>query len=225
MIVAVGNTKGGVGKTTIALNLAVARALSGRDVWLIDGDRQSTAQMAVSMRSDSGTLPGIACACYPDGKDLRAQLQQQRGKFEDIVIDVGGRDSSALRAALMLADVLLVPFQPRSYDVWALGDIAELVDMARAERDGLRALAFLNFADPGETSADNVEAAAAVDDVPQFEYLATPVRRRKAFANAAGAGLSVLEAKPSDRKAVEEITALVAAVFADEKTRRKAVNS
>ena len=40
MIITVGNTKGGVGKTTIAVNLAIARALAGRDVWLIDGDRQ-----------------------------------------------------------------------------------------------------------------------------------------------------------------------------------------
>ena len=48
MIITVGNTKGGVGKTTIALNLAIARALQGRDVWLIDGDRQGTAQTAIT---------------------------------------------------------------------------------------------------------------------------------------------------------------------------------
>lgn len=41
---------------------------------------------------------------------LRAQVQQQRGKWDDIVIDVGGRDSTALRAALILSDVLVVPF-------------------------------------------------------------------------------------------------------------------
>ena len=64
----------------------------------------------------------------------------------------------------------------------------------------------------GETSADNAEAAAAVADVPQFDYLATPLRRRKAFANAAGAGLSVLEARPADPKAVAEMQALVNAV-------------
>lgn len=209
MIVTVGNTKGGVGKTTIALNLAIARALAGRDVWLIDG----AAQIAVSIRSDAGTLPGLACATYPDGKDLRAQVQQQRAKFDDIVIDVGGRDSSALRAALMLTDVLLVPFQPRSYDVWALNDIAALVDMANAERDGLQALAFLNFADPGDSSTDNVEAAAAVADVPQFRFINTPIRRRKAFANAAGEGRSVLETRPPDRKAVDEINVLVKAVY------------
>jgi len=213
MIVTIGNTKGGVGKTTLAVNLAIARALSGRDVWLIDGDRQGTAQMAISIRADAGHLPGIACATYPDGPTLRSQVQQQSAKFDDIIIDAGGRDSTALRAALVLSDVLLVPFQPRSYDVWALNDIAGLVDEARSVRDGLRAVAILICADPGEGSTDNTEAAAAVADIPQFEYLPVPIRRRKAFANAAGQGLSVLEIKPGDKKASDELKALISALF------------
>lgn len=213
MILTVGNTKGGVGKTTLAVNLAIARALAGRDVWLIDGDRQGTAQTAISIRADAGHQPGIACATYPDGPTLRTQVQQQASKFDDIVIDAGGRDSTALRAALVLSDVLLVPFQPRSYDVWALNDIAALVDEARSVRDGLRVYAVLNCADPGTSSTDNTEAAAAVADVPQFEYLPLPIRRRKAFANAAGAGMSVLEIKPADKKANEEINAIVNALF------------
>jgi chromosome partitioning protein len=213
MIITVGNTKGGVGKTTIAVNLAIARALAGRDVWLIDGDRQGTAQTAISIRSEAGHAPGIACATYPDGPTLRAQVQQQAAKFDDIIIDAGGRDSTALRAALVLSDVLLVPFQPRSYDVWALNDIAALVDEARSVRDGLRAFAVLNCADPGEHSTDNAEAAAAVAEVPQFEYLPTPLRRRKAFANAAGAGLCVLELKPQDGKASAELDALIRVLF------------
>lgn len=213
MIVTVGNTKGGVGKTTLAVNLAIARALAGRDVWLIDADRQGTAQTAISIRADAGTAPGIACASYPDGPTLRAQVMQQAGKFEDIIIDAGGRDSTALRAALVLSDVIVVPFQPRSYDVWALNDIASLVDDARSVRDGLRAVAVLNCADAGEASTDNAEAAEAVSDVPQFEYLPTPIRRRKSFANAAGAGLSVLELKPQDKKAIAELNSLVSALF------------
>lgn len=213
MILTVGNTKGGVGKTTIAVNLAVARALAGYDVWLIDADRQGTAQTAISIRAENGISPGIACASYPDGATLRAQVQQQLAKFDDIIIDAGGRDSTALRAALVLSDVLLVPFQPRSYDVWALDDIAVLIDEARSVRDGLKAMAVLNCADPGDVSSDNIEAAASVAEVPQFEYLATPLRRRKAFANAAGAGLSVLELRPSDKKATAELLSLVSSLF------------
>ena len=213
MIITVGNTKGGVGKTTLAVNLAIARALTGRDVWLIDGDRQGTAQTAISIRAEAGHSPGIACATYPDGPTLRGQVQQQGSKFDDIIIDAGGRDSTALRAALVLSDVLLVPFQPRSYDVWALNDIAALVDEARSVRDGLRCFAVLNCADPGEHSTDNAEAAAAVAEVPQFEYLPTPLRRRKAFSNAAGAGQCVLEIKPQDGKASAELDALISALF------------
>lgn len=213
MIITVGNTKGGVGKTTLAVNIAIARALAGRDVWLIDADRQGTAQMAIGIRADAGKTPGIACAQYADGPLLRSQVQQQSSKFDDIIIDAGGRDSTALRAALVLSDVLLVPFAPRSYDVWALNDIGGLVDEARSVRDGLRAYAVLNCADPGATSSDNAEAAAAVADFPQFEYLPTPIRRRKSFSNAAGAGLSVLELNPKDKKASEELNALLLALF------------
>lgn len=213
MIIAIGNTKGGVGKTTLAVQLAIARALAGRDVWLIDGDRQGTATAAIAARAEAGKLPGIACAQYPDGPTLRAQVQQQRDKWQDIIIDVGGRDSTALRAALILADVLVVPFAPRSYDVWALEDMAALVDEARSVRDGLRAIAVMNQADPGEHSTDNAEAAAAVADVPQFAYLPTPIRRRKAFSNASGAGLAVAELTPRDQKAIAEIAALSASLF------------
>ena len=211
MIVTVGNTKGGVGKTTIALNLAIARALQGRDVWLIDGDRQGTAQTAVTIRAEEGKLPAISCAHYPDGPTLRAQVKQTSKKFDDVIIDAGGRDSTALRAALSLSDVLVIPFAPRSLDVWALNDIDSLIREVMSERDGLRVLAMLNNADP--QGHDNEEAASAVADFPSMEYVATPIRRRKPIANAAGQGMSVLEYSPKDPKGIEEMTALVNAVF------------
>lgn len=213
LILAIGNTKGGVGKTTLAVQLAVSRALAGREVWLVDGDRQGTAAAAIAARSEANRQPGVACAQYPDGPTLRSQVQQQRQKWDDIIIDVGGRDSTSLRAALVLADVLIVPFAPRSYDVWALDDMAALVEEARSVRDGLRALAVMNMADPGEHSADNADAAAAVAQITQFEYLPTCIRRRKSFSNAAGAGLSVSELSPRDTKAIVEMDALSASLF------------
>lgn len=213
MIVTVGNTKGGVGKTTLAVNLAVSRALSGWDTWLVDGDKQGTAQTAMTIRAERGQNPNIACATYPDGATLRTQVKQQADRFDDIIIDAGGRDSTSLRAALIISDVLLVPFQPRSYDVWALDDIVGLVSEARSIRDGLQAYAVLNMADPGERSNDNTEAAEAVAEVPEFEYLPAPIRRRKAFANAAGAGLSVLEHKPVDSKAKDELNEIIRILY------------
>ena len=213
MMVVVGNTKGGVGKTTKAVALAVERALSGRRVWLVDGDRQATAQKAIGIRAESGGLPGIACSTYFDGPTLRSQVLQQKDLYDDIIIDAGGRDSTALRAALSISDVLLIPFEPRSFEVWALEDIAALVDEVRSVRDGLRVCAFLNKAESGVLSTDNRDAADAVAEYPQIEYLPTLMRRRKAYSNAAGAGLSVPEMRPKDPKAVAELKALIAAVF------------
>lgn len=218
MIVTVGNTKGGVGKTTLAVQIALSRALAGRDVWLIDGDRQGTSQTAVALRAEANRRPGLACAQYPEGPVLRAQVQQQARKFDDIIIDAGGRDSTALRAALVLSDVLLVPFQPRSVDVWALADMSALVEEARSVRDGLRAYAVLNCADPGTASSDNADAAAALADHPQLAHLDTPIRRRKAFANAVGQGLAVEETTPRDIKACDELAALVRTLFNMENT-------
>jgi chromosome partitioning protein len=211
MIVTVGNTKGGVGKTTLALNLAIARALAGRSVMLVDGDRQGTAQTALTIRAGADRAPAIACAQYAEGPTLRAQVVQMKDKFNDIIIDAGGRDSTALRAALILSDVLVIPFAPRSLDVWALTDICSLIDEARSVRDGLQCFAVLNNADP--SGHDNEDAIEALADFPQLKYLPTPIRRRKPVANAAGQGLSVLELSPKDAKSIEEMTAFVNAVF------------
>ena len=210
MIVSVLNTKGGVGKTTIALNLAVARALAGRDVWLVDGDRQATAMQAVAQRAEAGATPAIAVSHYPDGPLLRSQVLQQGPKFDDVVIDAGGRDSTALRAALMLSDVVLVPFQPRSFDVWGGGDMAALAQEAASMRDGLKVWAVLNGAD--SRGQDNKDAAEAIAELQGIQYLDAPIGRRKALADAAGSGLSVLESR-ADPKAKAEIVRLVSLVF------------
>jgi chromosome partitioning protein len=215
MIVTVGNTKGGVGKTTLALQVALSRALAGRDVLIVDGDRQGSAQTAVAVRAEAGRKPGLACVQYPDGAVLRAQVQRQACKYDDVVIDAGGRDSTALRAALALSNLLIVPFLPRSVDVWALADIAALVDEANSVRDGLRIYAVLNAADPG-TSSDNTDAAAALADFPQLTLLDAPIRRRMGFANAVGLGLSIEELNPRDPKACDELSALTSILFGDE---------
>jgi chromosome partitioning protein len=212
MILTVGNTKGGTGKTTLAVQLAISLARAGRDVLLVDGDTQGSAQTAIAIRTDARRLPTLACVQFPEGRVLRDQVRLQAPRYQDVLVDAGGRDSGALRAALVLSDVLLIPFLPRSVDVWALADIATLVDEARTVRDGLAAYAVLNAADPG-TSSDNTEAAEALTEFPQLSLLDTPIRRRKAFANATGQGLSVDELMPLDPKASAELAALLSNVL------------
>jgi chromosome partitioning protein len=212
MILTVGNTKGGTGKTTLAVQLAITLARAGRDVLLVDGDVQGSAQTAIAIRTEAGRQPSVVCVQYPEGRVLRDQVRLQAPRYQDVLIDAGGRDSGALRAALVLSDVLLVPFLPRSVDVWALADIATLVDEARAVRDGLTAIAVLNGADPG-TSSDNTDAAAALADFPHLVLLDAPIRRRKAFANATGQGMSVDELASLDPKATGELAALYSKVI------------
>jgi len=211
MILTVGNTKGGVGKTTLALNIAIARALAGREVWYIDGDRQATGQIALTIRAEHETMPFIACAQYADGATLRQQVKQGSSKYQDIIIDAGGRDSTALRAALSITDALIVPFAPRSLDVWALSDMCNLIDEARAVRGDFTAYAILNNADA--SGSDNSEAVEAIADHPQLKYLDAPIKRRKSLATSAGKGISVLEFSPKDQKAIEEMQTLVDMIF------------
>ena len=211
MIVLVGNTKGGAGKTMIALNIAIARAMTGARVWLVDGDPQRSASTALQVRADANRRPMLAVSEYDHGPTLRTQVGLQRAHYDDIVIDAGGRDSTSLRAAMTLADLLIVPFVPRRIDVWALNDMANLVDEARAVREGLRAIAVLSMADP--SGRDNAAAAASASEFKQFEFANTPVVRRKSFAEAAGRGLCVLEIPGPNPKAAAELEALMSLIF------------
>jgi chromosome partitioning protein len=215
-IIAVANTKGGVGKTTVALQIALARALNGLDVWYVDGDKQQTGLMALTLRDTQNVKAQISCASYPNGVLLGRQVLQQADKWDVIVIDVGGYDSPQMRTALSVCDLLIIPFQPRTFDTWALSQMSTLLEEVSVQRRSeLPAYAILNCADPN-TSADNREAVAALEDYPNIKYLDCPLCRRKSFATASGFGLSVAELKTKDPKALAEVNNLVMAIFGED---------
>jgi chromosome partitioning protein len=211
MIVVLAHTKGGVGKSTLAVNMVVVRSRHGRDVLLVDADEQGTSMDFTTLRSEQLGQPGYTAVSL-SGASVRTQVLQLRSKYEDIIIDAGGRDTAGLRAALTISDVALVPFQPRSFDLWTLEKMVELMTEAQEYRQTpLRAAAILNFLDP--TGRDNIVAAEVLTGNQMIGYLHTPIGRRKAFPNAAAEGRAVCELKPQDPKATAEIAALVRAVF------------
>jgi chromosome partitioning protein len=210
MILIVGNTKGGVGKTTLAFNFAVALARAGRDVLLVDADRQATAMINTQLRTEQQGKAGFTAVQLYD-EALIIQVPELSKKYDDVVIDVGGRDNPSLRSALLIPGAtLLVPVKPRSYDLWGADDMAKLVREARARGNTtLRAVTVLNEADHLQES-DNAGAAAELKAQEGLEHAPSRLIRRKAYPNAAAAGRGVVE--HDDPKAADELNAVLAFV-------------
>ena len=211
MIIVAGGIKGGSGKTTVATHLAVMRALQGRDVLLIDADDQETATDFTALRNERLPEGAGYTSIKLTGASVRTETLRLAKKYDDIVIDTGGRDTTSQRATLTVADKLIVPFVPRSFDVWTLEKVANLVEEMRAANPRLKAYVFLNRADP--QGRDNDEAAELLREAGGLEFLDTPIGTRKAFGNAASQGLAVTELKQQDSKATQEINALFGYLF------------
>ena len=211
MIIVVGGIKGGSGKTTVATNLAVIRSAEGHDVLLIDADDQETSTDFTIIRNERHPDGAGYTSIKLTGAAVRTETQRLANKYEDIIIDTGGRDTTSQRAALTVADFLLVPFVPRSFDVWTLEKVSSLVSEMQAANPDLQAYTFINRADP--RGQDNDDAAEVLRETESLSFVETPLGARKAFSNAAAAGLAVIEIKPQDPKATEEMMMLYRYIF------------
>lgn len=210
MIVVIGGVKGGSGKTTLATNLTVIRALEGRRVLLVDADEQRSASDWAEHRDALGiSTPWVTIQLI--GASVRSQLLKMAPDYDDVIVDTGGRDTTSQRAALTVADVFLTPFQPRSLDVWTSGKVVTLVEEIRTVNPKLRAYAVINRADP--QGIDNDDAAEILKESSGITYLPTRIGQRKTFANAAAEGVGIIELKTQDKKAILEIKELSNALF------------
>jgi chromosome partitioning protein len=205
-IYTVGGIKGGSGKTTVATNITVLLAAEGRDVLLVDADDQETASDFTAWRNTNTEGQAGYTAIQLTGDAVRTEVRRLASKYDDIVIDTGGRDTTSQRAAMTVSDLYLVPFVPRSFDVWTLERVVKLIDEMKPANPALRAYAFLNRAD--QAGNDNMEAAEYLRDATCIEFIDTALGSRKAFSNAAAEGRGVSELKRKDAKAEAEIRAL-----------------
>ena len=211
MILVIGGIKGGSGKTTISTHLSILRAQQGKDVLLVDADDQETSFDFSSLRnSQQEKLPLYTCIKL-SGKSIRSEILKLKSKYDDIIIDAGGRDTVNQRASLSVADKLIVPFVPRSFDLWTLEKVSSIIDEIEQINHTLHSYTFLNKAD--SRGCDNEDAQAMIQEAENLTALPVVICNRKAFGNAAAEGRAVNELKILDKKAVIEIDNLYKCTF------------
>lgn len=209
MIYAVVNTKGGVGKTTIAVHLATKLASEGKTL-LIDGDpQQSAASWAVWRRDNPELEPGPTTVCLV-GKAILSEGQQLAEGFNNVVVDAGGRDSVGLRSSLLLAQCAIVPLGASNFDAAAMTDLLTIVDLAKDFNPTLKVQVLLSRID--QRTKDTPEMIEFLEK-EKLDMFQTKICERVAFRRAVGEGSTVSEYK-KDRAAIAEIESFYKEVIA-----------
>lgn len=196
MIIGVLNQKGGVGKTTIATNLAAVCAKAGHRVLLVDADPQGSAMGWSSAREGDPLFPVISMA----KPTLHKDLPDIAADYDVVIIDGAPRVNDLGRAAILASDLVLIPVQPSPYDVWASADTVQLILEAQQFKDGLKAAFVINRKIANTAIGRDVAGA-----LEQFEFPVLPVAlcQRVIYAESAGQGRSVIEADAKSEAALE----------------------
>jgi chromosome partitioning protein len=194
MIYVVANTKGGTGKTTLAVHLAVWLARTGKCL-LIDTDKQASAASWASWRRDlvleynPNTVILLNDAVYKEGRAIIPD-------YDDAVIDAGGRDNAGMRYALTLADILIVPISHSDLDTSAWTDMAEIIRLAVPNNPKLKTCVALNRIDPRRRPPKDIYEFMEEQGI---HILKTVISERVAFVHATNRGLTVFETKDDPR--------------------------
>lgn len=208
MIILIGSQKGGCGKSTTAVNVCAELAGQGRDVVLVDADRQSTAANWAMDRAENPALAKVHCVQKYD--NIRDTLLDLDKRYEYVIVDAAGRDSRELRTGMTAAHILVVPFRPSQPDLDTLPNMEEIIVQAKDLNPNLKVFGLITMAPTNPVIQEEADARDCLNDYPQIKLLATMIRDRKVYRDAMSDGLSVVEmdnakAKSEIKKLVEEI--------------------
>jgi chromosome partitioning protein len=201
MIISLLNQKGGVGKTTLAVHLAVAFSKAGNRVLLVDADPQGSA-MDWSAAGETETT--ISVIGLPKAI-LHKELPKLIGDYDFIIIDGAPRVYDVARSALMASDLVLIPVQPSPFDVWAAKEIVDLLNDIKPFKENLKNAFVINRKIVNTAIGRDVNEALSEYEVP---VLKSQICQRVSFAESAASGQTVIETEP-ESIASKEIFALV----------------
>jgi chromosome partitioning protein len=205
--IAVLNQKGGVGKTTLATNLAAAAHLTRKRTLLVDLDQQGSALDWYNARQDGSALAGLTTIKFDRALSLPKYREISSG-FDVVVLDGPPRLDALTRSAAVAADIVVVPVRPGAFDLWAVEETVSTLgeaDAIRAElgRRPVRRLFVVN-----QAATNTIIARETPDALAEVgETAPVVVHLRVAFAEAANIGESVLTTEAGG-PAAEEIRAL-----------------
>lgn len=210
MITVIGGIKGGGGKSTIAVNLTVILSSRGKRVLLVDADELQSSSDFVEHRQALGiNTPWVTMRVT--GRLVGSEVLKVARDFDEIVIDVGGRDTQSQRSAMVIGDYLIVPVKPRSFDLWTISSFRAICDEAQITNPKLKILSVLSQADYRGVNNKATAELLAEEKIPLLEGLV--IRSRISFANSIADGLGVIEQRPGDKKAISEILTLYKAIY------------
>jgi chromosome partitioning protein len=215
MIVVVGGTKGGTGKSTLVTNLVAIDVANGHDSILIDSDRQGSASAWASVRDENHALTRVPCVQKFGQLSLTNELKSLAKKYINVFVDAGGYDSEELRAAMLAADRLYIPIKPAQFDVWTLPKIIQIAQQSQLYNPNLKYFFVVNGAHTNPAVKEVAEVMELANDIEGIMFCQTVIHSRRAFAKAPVAGMAVSEMQRADRdpKAVDEMLSFYAEVI------------
>lgn len=184
-IITIAQQKGGAGKTTLAVNLAVGFARAGHSVALMDTDPQGSAGRWFMTRLETGDAPGIEFSTA-SAWGVSYECRKLADTHDIVIIDTPPKADSDLRPALRAADLVLIPVATSHLDLWAVEAVLDL-----AIRENKAALMVMTRARAGtRLSADVAEKAAEL----AADTAETAMTNRVVYAETLGQGRAALEA-------------------------------
>jgi chromosome partitioning protein len=187
MIVTLMGQKGGVGKSTAAICLAMAAFERGASTLLVDADPQGTLRTWSEVAAENGQPAPTVIAMGPS-MHRPGQLDVVAKNYDWTFIDCPPRHGDVQRSALMITDLAILPCGPSASDVWALSTSLELVESAKTVREALQACIVISRRQPRTSLGKD---ARAVLEKSGLSVLQSELIYRVAYQEALAAGTGV----------------------------------